>query len=286
MTDQAATAVDGAVDAPDKKPDVPPWLRATMADVKTVDFEAPMAGSITADCDELADRFRSLLQPQEVGVELPDVHTARVFNLLSSVLGLHFKPEQRNEPFGPMVTFADGRRSAIPEDFRKAHVDVLAYLADRAINPVLRARLCDVSWLLDRKRGALGTRAVSSYVEIIRKVDAGELKWRFPEENEDGGLQNEASTHLRRALQIGRSIGWDKAETVAARLLVADLRKRANGAGTSVPVHWFSRLDLDFGVLTPPRSRQASMTFSGLCKGTRICMPLSTFGDLLLAPIT
>jgi nitrogen regulatory protein PII len=124
-------------------------------------------------------------------------------------------------------------------------------MADRATNPVLRARLYDVSWLLDRKRGALGTRAVSSYVEIVSKADAGELKWRFPEENEDGGLQHEASTHLRRALQIGRSIGWEKAETVAARLLVAELRKRANGAGTSVPVHWFSRLDLDFGVSDP-----------------------------------
>jgi len=247
MTDQAAKAVE----APDHKPDVPPWLRATMADVKTVDFEAPITGSVTADCDELADRFRSLLQPQEEGVELTDDPTARVFNLLSSLLGMHFKPEQKNEPFGPMVTFADGRRSAIPEDFRKAHVDVLAYMADRAMNPVLRARLCDISWLLDRKRGVLGTRAISSYVEIVRKSDAGELKWRFPEENEDGGLQHEAPTHLRRALQIGRSIGWDKAETVAARLLVAELRKRANGAGTSVPVHWFSRLDLDFGVSDP-----------------------------------
>jgi hypothetical protein len=138
---------------------------------------------------------------------------------------MHFKSEQKNEPFGPMVTFPDGRRSAIPEDFRGAHVDVLAYMADRATNPVLRSRLCDVCWLLDRKRGTLGTLAISSYVETVRKVDAGQLKWRFLKENEDGGLQYEACAHLRRALQIGRSIGWDKAEIVAARLLVAGLRK-------------------------------------------------------------
>jgi len=111
--------------------------------------------------------------------------------------------------------------------------------------------MCDVCWLLDRKRGTLGTLAISSYVETVRKADVGELKWRFSEENEDGGLQYEAYTHLRRALQIGRSIGWEKAETVAARLLVAGLRERANGAGTAVPVHWFSRLDLDFGVSDP-----------------------------------
>src|SRR5262245_59879916 len=127
MTNQAA---------PDQKPDVPPWLRATMADVQLVNFQAPIAGSTTADCDELGDRFRAFLKPQQEGTELSDDPTIRVFNLLSSVLGMHFRPDQKNEPFGPMVTFADGRRSAIPEDFR-AHVDVLAYMADRATNPVL-----------------------------------------------------------------------------------------------------------------------------------------------------
>jgi hypothetical protein len=164
---------------------------------------------------------------------------------------MHFKPGQKNEPFGPMVTFADGRRSAIPEDFRGARVDVLAYMAERATNRVLTARLSDVCWLLDRKRGTLGSLAISSYVEIVRKADVGELKWRFSKENDDGGLQYQVCNHLRRALQIGRSIGWDRAETMAARLLVAQLRKRANGVGMLVPVQWFSRLDLDFGVSDP-----------------------------------
>jgi hypothetical protein len=167
MTEQAADALEATAEVPDKKPDVPPWLRATKADAQAVDFEAPIAGSVTGDCDELADRFRSLLQPHEEGADLPDNPTTAVFNLLSSVLGMHFKSEQKNEPFGPMVTFPDGRRSAIPEDFRGAHVDVLAHMADRATNPVLRARLCDVCWLLDRKRGTLGTQAMSSYVEIV-----------------------------------------------------------------------------------------------------------------------
>ena len=256
MTEQVADGVDATVDAPDTKPEAPPWLHATMADVQAVDFEAPIAASMTADCDELGDRFRALLKPHQEGADLSEDPATRVFNLLSSILGLHFKPEQKNEPFGPMVTFADGRRSAIPEDFRGAHIDVLAYMADRAKNPILRARLSDVCWLLDRKRGKLGTTALSSYVDIVSKSDTGELKWRFAEENEDGGLQHEACAHLRRALQIGRSIGWDKAETIAARLLVAQLRKRANGAGMPVPAHWFSRLDLDFGVSDPTEVAQ------------------------------
>jgi hypothetical protein len=74
-----------------------------------------------------------------------------------------------------MVTFADGRRSAVPEDFR-GQVETLAYMAERAANPVLRARLSDVCWLLDRKRGKLGSQAIATYAEIVRKADAGELK--------------------------------------------------------------------------------------------------------------
>jgi hypothetical protein len=249
VTDQAAETT--AEDGPDKQSDVPPWLRATMADVQAVDFEAAIAGSITADCDHLGDCYRNLLMSEDGSRELPDNPMVRVFNLLSSVLGLHFKPEQKNEPFGPMVTFADGRRSAIPDDFRKAHIDVIAYMAERATSPVLCARLCDLCWLLDRKGGGLGTRAVGSYVEIVRKADVGDLRWRFQEEDEDGGLQHETCAHLRRTLQIGRGIGWEKAETVAARLLLVELRKRANGAGTPVLIDWFSRLDLDFGVSDP-----------------------------------
>lgn len=45
--------------------------------------------------------------------------------------------------------------------------------------------------------------------------------------------------------------GRDQAEMVAPRALVVQLRKGANGAGMPAPVHWFSKLDLDFGVSDP-----------------------------------
>src|SRR5262249_33006561 len=162
---------------------------------------------------------------------------ARVFSMLAEVTGMYFKPEQRNEPFGPMLVLADGRRSPAPEDFRGSPVEVLAYIAERTNNPVLRARLSDLCWLLERKRGQLGTLAVSSYIEIVQKIGSDDLKLRF--EKEADALHREVRDLLRRALQIGRGIGWDKPETIRARLLVNDLRKRANGRGAPIPVHWF-----------------------------------------------
>jgi hypothetical protein len=175
MTDQSTDSVDATGSAPEEAAAaVPPWLRATFADVQAVEFEAPIAGSVTADSDELSEEFRAFLTLQEQDGELPDTAATRVANMLSAIAGMHFRSEQK-KPFGAMVTFADGRRSAVPEDFR-GQVETLAYMAERAANPVLRARLSDVCWLLDRKRGKLGSQAIATYAEIVRKADAGELK--------------------------------------------------------------------------------------------------------------
>ena len=226
----------------------PVWLRASIADVQDVDFEAPIAGSTAAEVDELGDKFRSVLPPQD-GEQQPEDAAVRVFNMLEAVVGMRFTPEHRNEPFSAMMVLAGGRRSPIPEDFRGDPLNALALMAERAINPVLRARLSDVCWLLDRKRGQLAIAALSSYVEIVRKIDAGELKLRF--EKEESALHYKARNFLRRALQIGRAIGWDKPETIRARNMVTDLRQRANAYGAPIPIRWFSELDLDSGVSDP-----------------------------------
>ncbi len=225
-----------------------PWLRATFEDVASVNVEAPIAGSRTADCHELSDLYRAALAPTDGLTEPPDTAASRVFTTVTAVTGMYFKPQERNEPFGPMVIFADGRRSAIPSDFR-SHVDMLAAIAERATNPVLRARFTDVCWLLERKRSALGIAAIAAYTEMIRQVDGGELKTRSA--NKQGALQHEIKDHLRRALQIGHAVGWERPETVAARDLVTALREKALAKGELVPIDWFTELDLDFGVSDP-----------------------------------
>lgn len=248
MNDSIASDVEpkGSVG---ERAEAPPWLRATAADLRDLDFESPIAGSTSADTSELSDQFQAAMQSADKTAQPPDMPTTRVFTMLSAVSGMYFKPEERHEPFGPMVTFADGRRSAIPSDFREGHVDLLAEMAKRAKNPVLRARLADVCWLLDQTKWNLGSLAVGAYAEIVQKADRGELEFRF--EKEGGALQHGARDYLQRALQIGRAIGRDKAETIAAREAVILLRKRATEIRALVPVLWFAELDLDFGVSDP-----------------------------------
>jgi hypothetical protein len=227
-----------------------PWLRANAADLVGVDIESPIRGSASGDAGVLSDLYREAITTNATGQ--PDLDTAanRVFAMLSAVTGMHFKPQERHEPFGPMVAWGDGRRSAIPADFRGPPVDALNAIADRATHPVLRARLADLVWLLDRKRSGLAVSALSAYVAIIKKVDQGELAFRFDEDEKDkkGALKHDARNLLRRALQIGRAIGWDKPETLAARDLARDLRTRAVQNRAVGAALLFSGLDLDFGV--------------------------------------
>ena len=241
----------------DEKVDAPPWLRATLEDAKELDFEAPIIGSISADCHELSDLYREAAQRGEGSAGQDKSASIRVMMMLSSITGMHFKPHERNEPFGPMVTFADGSRSAIISDFR-AHLELLADLAVRATNLVLRARLSDVCWLLDRKRGTLALAAISAYAEIVEKTETDELRFRFAKEG--GVLHHDARDYLRRALQIGRSIGWNKPESVSARELVKRVGEKAIAARALVPIHWFCDLDLDFVISDPAEIGEAIET--------------------------
>lgn len=228
---------------------VAPWLLATAADLGNRDFEAPIAGLMSAESYELSEAYRRAGQAAGAKAEGLETADARSFVMLSAVTGMHLKAQEREDPFGPMLAMADGRRSAIPADFRDGHIDLLADLAMRAANPVLRARLADVAWLLDRKRGKLGAIAITAYVDTIEAIEAGTLK--FPYGDSAGALEHGARELLCRALHIARTIGWDKPEAVRARAAVVRLRERAMASGKGVAALWFAELDLDFGVSDP-----------------------------------
>ena len=244
MSDQGTASPDASDTS---APETPPWLAATIEDAQASDFEAPIAGSRAADAQELSDLFKAAANPDQTAT--PTASAVRIYNMLAAVAGIHFSPENRDEPFGPMAVLADGRRSPIPEDFRGNPQQVLSNLAEHSSNPVLRARLSDVSWLLDRRQTGLGVAAISSYIEIIRKLDNRQLEFRYNEEIDI--LGHDVEEYLRRSLQIGRAIGWNKPEVATARELAANIRQRAINSRSLVPTHRFSDLDLDFEISNP-----------------------------------
>jgi hypothetical protein len=224
---------------------IPPWLGATAADLGNCNFETPIESSISATSQELSEMYVHAAKKAA-----PGSPQSRLFATLSAVTGMHLKARERDEPFGPMAAFADGRRSAIPADFRDAHVNLLVEMTTRSTNTVLKARLADVCWLLDRRRSVMGPLAISAYLETIESVEGGTLKFPFSDAD-DRALDHRACELLRRALSIGRAIGWERSEVLRARNMVTRLRERATRLQKAVPVLWFSELDMEFGISEP-----------------------------------
>jgi hypothetical protein len=243
-----------------------PWARVVPEDIADFDFEAPIAGSTTADCGELSDLYRAVSQSQSADGGEDDSPSERVWSMLWALTGMHFKPADFNEPFGPMRVLADGSRSAIPSDFRD-HIDMLEIMARTASNVVLKARLCDLTWLLDRKRYELGVAAINAYVNLVRMSECGNLKFRLG--TDDTPFHHEVHEYLLRALTIARTLGWDKPQFDSLRQLLIKIRTGAVNLRAPVPVHWFCSLDLQMRVSEPvDLAADLEMVLANLPAGT------------------
>ena len=209
------------------------WLRRRLPALNYREFEA------TAHLSDAADRVKSA--------------SDRVSAILAAITGMYFKPDDRNEPFGPMTTLADGRRSPAPADFRGEPVATLAELAKRATNPVLRARLADVCWTLGTQEAADGQRGGAAYVEIVRRVDAGEAGGQLSTPRR--ASSSTPSSNIL-APRLGyRSGAWlgEGGDGIRAGGERSRLKQRATEERALVPVLWFGKLDLDFRISTQLR---------------------------------
>jgi hypothetical protein len=191
MSDETDPAPESIIEAK------PPWSRASVEDLAGLDFEAPIRGMNTADFSEMSRPYRAA---SGVDAECGPAETpaARVFEMLSALTYMHFKPDDRDEPFGPIQTLTDGNRTLIPSDFR-THVNLLAIMAEQARIPILRAFLSDVSWLLERKRGTLALAAIAAYTDAVEQTVDGQLKSRFDDKTDHFHHAREC---LLRALHI------------------------------------------------------------------------------------
>src|SRR5690606_17060898 len=130
---------------------------------KPMALEHVTADDFAAGCEEPIGKSRkvcvechgSLYQKAQKEAETGgDERAARVYLLLAAVTQIHFKPNDKAEPYGPMFVM-ERRRSLIPGDLRGAQSEVFSAVAPNIVNPGLRARLADIAWLNDRKQAAM-----------------------------------------------------------------------------------------------------------------------------------
>ncbi len=229
----------------ESEPNSPPWLMASIGDFAATDINAPLSGASTIDCMKASTLYGSAASAEG---EKQNGAGQRAFSMLGAVCSFHFKPAESAEPFSPMLRSGE-RRSAQPSDFKGTPVNILAGQVERILHMGVRARVADVVWLLDHKHAAAGIAAVTSYGEIVQAIIDRSASLRSADADEHG---YEIPGFLRRALQIGKSIGWDKSPVIRVRQLVAALRETAV---KKKEINSFLRLgaiDLDFQISAPP----------------------------------
>ena len=178
-----------------------------------VDFEAPIRESKKVDCRSLGRLYEAAAKQ---GEEDGDEAAARVLGLLSAVALIHFKPEDRAEPYGPQFVM-DGRRSMIPADLRGDQCNVFAELVPAIRNPGLRARLADIVWHNNRKHAAMARHAINAYCDAVQLVLDGRAEFF---EDERSASSHDGCKMLRRACQIANATGWKDPEAPRLNALV------------------------------------------------------------------
>ena len=193
----------------------PQQLAMTVTDVEfaAVDIEAPVRGSSNVDCWSLASLYQTATSKEE---ESGNATAVRVFGLLSAIANIHFKPEDRSEPYGPH-SVTNAHRSIISSDLRGDQSAVIAEFVPTIRNPGLRARLADIAWQYHRKLAAMAQQAIDAYCEAVQLVLDGEAK--FVDEDRTAS-SNDGCDMLRRACQIAHATGWKDPHAPRLRTLL------------------------------------------------------------------
>jgi hypothetical protein len=214
--------------------------QVTLADLEALDIEAPLVGIRSVDCASFGDPFRKAA----TSAEGQDEVAARAYGLLGAVSQMHFKPQDRGEPYGPLFVM-NGRRGIIPDDLRGEQSVAFAAIAPKIHNPGLRALLADIAWLNDRKLAASAQLAVAAFTEAVRLVADGKAEFRFDEQRATSPTGVDL---LRRACQIASATGWKEPEAAALRELIANLTQGASDSGDADGYLNVATLSHNYGV--------------------------------------
>ena len=222
------------------------WALATLEDVEAFSFLEFPDAELEASPHALGSIYEKELASEKVP---SDTATGRVLSMLASALKMHSQLDLPKSPYGPMMQW-EGRRTAIPTDWAGDAVAALARLGERATNPVVRARLLDVAWFVQRNRVDAGHAAAAAYLSAAQKVSEGTLA-DADDEQLPGAKMLTVRNALRRGLQICAQLRPPEPE---ADDLSAFVLETAAHLETQNDFHGlFSLLELahDFGIGDP-----------------------------------
>ncbi|MBA7655551.1 hypothetical protein ES703_63457 [subsurface metagenome] len=143
-------------------------------------------------CENYATPF---VEAARQAKEAAETNRYQIFLLLHSISFLMLKPEDRYQPFAPVVEWANGSRSVDISDFAESHVTLLKEIFDQIDDPDLRSRAGDVIWTCQHRGNfRYAEAAIDAYLESGEKLLLAE-HYSFGEER------------FTRAIHLAASLG-------------------------------------------------------------------------------
>lgn len=107
-----------------------------------------------------------------------DTPKAAALDFLAKICSMMLVPDEPATPFKAMLVTPNGS-SMVPEHLTTADISLLADLAPTVKHALLRARLADLVWLRDRRRGvAFAHMAIEAYRQL--PIDSKEWDYEVP----------------------------------------------------------------------------------------------------------
>ncbi|PWU31011.1 hypothetical protein DK254_06120 [Pseudomonas sp. RW407] len=195
------------------------------------DFEVILARSILSMSNSL--HFHTLERVfQDAAGEADgrgDSSSGRAYRVLAVVCGYHFNPT-RADTFTPQIVM-DGKRTLIPSDYFGAQQDVLVEVAEKIDHPLVRARVADSCWFVQKKLYAMARLAIDSYFSAVESFFKKELLFQYESES---WVPHKVVDLIERAISISAFIGQRKKPSAKMKEIFAVSYTKAQENGDLV----------------------------------------------------
>lgn len=127
---------------------------------------------------------------------------SEVYRLLHAITGIHLVPANRGNVWGANGQTSD-RRTMVPSDIRGRQSEVLEGILPTIRHPAMRARIADIVWTNDLRKGHVARIAIEAYCDCVEGLMSGALMAATPV---GGRHLVDAQTPAHRVLQIASGV--------------------------------------------------------------------------------
>lgn len=178
-------------------------FKLTKADFDAVQWEAELTSAKEPTCFEFCGLLKTKLDEAKTKEQKAREH---VYALLHAACSLSLELASGKQPFRPAVIF-EALRSAAVEDFGPSDRAVLGEIATTIKDPEVRARVCDLVWVICRDF-RMARAAIPAYLESAMRLEAFPRSRMFVE-------------RLRRAAQLTLMVA--KSDTSMVKLVTDEV---------------------------------------------------------------